>query len=97
MDTGGHAELDTTRRRERMRLRVSGGIIIIEDGLLMQERQMDVNLGSTKRAFMMKMKEKTANLRIHGATGDRLCWKPSVHRLQVRPVTPSLHGHCPVV
>lgn len=34
---------------------------------------------------------------MQGATGDRLCWKPLAQRLQVRPVTPSLHGHCPVV
>lgn len=32
-----------------------------------------------------------------GATGERLCWKPGAQRLQVRPVTPSLHGHWPVV
>lgn len=34
---------------------------------------------------------------MQGATGERLCWKPLAQRLQVRPVTPSLHGHCPVV
>lgn len=32
-----------------------------------------------------------------GATGERLCWKPGAQRLQVRPVTPSLQGHWPVV
>lgn len=28
---------------------------------------------------------------------ERLCWYPFVHLLQFTPVTPSLHGHCPVV
>jgi len=34
---------------------------------------------------------------MHGARGDRLCWKSAAHRLHVRPVTPSLHGHWPDV
>jgi len=37
------------------------------------------------------------NLLMQGATGDRLCWYPRPHRLHVRPVTPSLHEHWPVV
>lgn len=34
---------------------------------------------------------------MQGAMGERLCWKPLAQRLQVTPVTPSLHGHWPVV
>ncbi len=36
-------------------------------------------------------------LLMHGAMGDLLCWYPLEHLLQVIPVTPSLHGHWPVV
>jgi hypothetical protein len=39
----------------------------------------------------------TVYLLVHGAIGDRLCWYPLEHLLHVRPITPSLHGHCPVV
>lgn len=34
---------------------------------------------------------------IHGAMGNLLCWYPFAQRLHVSPVTPSLHGHWPVV
>ncbi len=36
-------------------------------------------------------------LLIHGAMVERLCWYPFAQRLHVSPVTPSLHGHWPVV
>lgn len=41
--------------------------------------------------------QKKIDLLIHGAICDRLCWYPLAHRLHVKPVTPSLHGHCPDV
>lgn len=34
---------------------------------------------------------------MQGATGERLCWYPLAHLLQLKPDTPSLHRHCPVV
>ena len=34
---------------------------------------------------------------MHGATRERVCWYPLAHRLHFFPVTPSLHGHWPVV
>lgn len=34
---------------------------------------------------------------VQGATLERVCWYPFAQRLHFFPVTPSLHGHCPVV
>lgn len=34
---------------------------------------------------------------MHGWSGERLCWYPFEHWLQVKPVTPSLQIHCPLL
>ena len=44
-----------------------------------------------------RSKRSRRNILMQGAIGDRLCWYPLAQRLHVVPVTPSLHGHWPVV
>lgn len=49
------------------------------------------------KTFSLKLSWDKWYLLMHGAMCDRLCWYPRAHRLHVKPVTPSLQGHCPEV
>lgn len=50
-----------------------------------------------KMSQIARIHEIIVHLLIHGVIWERLCWYPRAQRLQVKPVTPSLQAHWPVV